>query len=120
MSRNQIKDSYKATEEEKLIEVVDELMEYLNEDLGRGLEAEGEDILGVLYPKFCDAVKLKAEQFKDEHKGYRRLCCVPSFVLGLAMAGRVGRHFKHCAWFMIGTLSEMLGEYGGVSEVEVV
>src|SRR5712691_1514069 len=92
LSRNQIKDSFRATDEEKLI---------------------------VLYPKFCEAVKAKAEQFKDD-KGYRRLCCVPSFVLGLAMSGRVARHFKHSPWFTIGKLGEMLGDYGGVSENEVI
>jgi len=113
ISRNRVKDSYKATEEEKLIEVVNELTYHLEEDLSRGLEADGQDILSVLYLKFCEAVKVKAEQFKED-KGYRRLCCVPSFILGLAMAGRAGRHYKHCSWFTIGTLSSMLGEYGGV------
>ena len=119
LSRNQIKDSFRATDEEKLIEVMDELTDYLEEDIGRGLEADGEDMLNVLYPKFCEAVKVKAEQFKDD-KGYRRLCCVPSFVLGLAMSGRVARHFKHSPWFTIGRLGEMLGDYGGVSETEVI
>jgi hypothetical protein len=117
MSRNQRKATLLATEEEKLVEVITELTDYLEEDLGRELDADGEDDLEVLYPKFSGAVEVKAKLFKDD-KGYRRLCCVPSFVLGLAMAGRAGQHYKHCEWFGIGRLGSMLGECGGVSGME--
>jgi len=114
ISRNKWKDTYKATEEEKLIEVVTELTDSLEEDRGRELD-EDEDELQVLYPKFSQAVAKKADLFKED-KGYRRLCCVPSFILGLAMVGRVGRHYMHSPWFSIGRLGDMLGEYGGVSK----
>lgn len=113
-SRNTQKRTYIATDEEKLLEVVDELTDSLEEDLGREVDDAEEDVLRVLYPKFCHAVSVKALAFKED-KGYRRLCCVPSFALGLAMAGRAGQHYKHCEWFTIGRLGDMLGEYGGVS-----
>lgn len=116
LSRNKIKETYKATEEEKLGEVVTELTDHLEEDRRRELDSEDEDDLEVLYPKFSQGVETKAALFKDD-KGYRRLCCVPSFVLGLAMVGRVGQHYKHCPWFSIGPLGNMLGEYGGVSDM---
>lgn len=113
MSRNRIKSEYKATDEEKLIEVVDELTDSLVLDLVRDMD-ESEDVPTVLYPKFSAAVAAKASQFTGD-KDYRQVCLVPSFALGLCMVGRVGRHYKHCDWFMIGRLVDMVGEYGGVS-----
>ena len=117
MSRNESLGTYRSTEEEKLLEVVDELTDYLEEDIQCGLEDDEEDDLEVLYPKFYKAVQEKAILFKEE-KGPRELCCVPSFVLGLAMAGRLGRHYKHCPWFTNARLNKMLGEIGGVSAFE--
>jgi len=107
--------TYKATEEEKLVEVMNELTYHLEQDCQRELDPE-DDELEVLYPAFFEEVKLKSEVFKeDRSNGYRALCCVPSFVLGLAMVGRVGRHYTHCSWFSMMRLWNMLGEYGGVS-----
>jgi hypothetical protein len=118
LSRNEQMGSYKATEEEKLVEVINELTDHLEEDLVRDVDAE-QDELEVVYPKFFKAVKAKAEAFKEDRvHGYRQLCCVPSFVLGLAMVGRVGRHYKHCSWFVISQLGKMLGVYGGVRIVK--
>jgi len=118
LSRNEHMGTYKATEEEKLVEIMNELTDYLEVDCRRELDAE-EDELEVLYPGFFDKVKLKADMFKEDRgKGYRELCCVPSFVLGLAMVGRVGRHYMHCSWFNVTRLGNMVGSYGGVSVVE--
>lgn len=117
LSRNKSLGSYNATDEEKLLEVVVELTDFLNEDLKREPDEE-EDDLEVLYPKFFKHVNSKASEFRG-CKGYRELCCVPSFVLGLAMVGRVKRHYTHSSWFTIGQLSKMVGEYGGVSEMEI-
>jgi hypothetical protein len=117
LSRNETKECLKATEEEKLVEAVEVLTDHLEEDQASGMNDEEEDELEVLYPTFFNGVKAKADIFK-ENKDYRRLCCVPSFVLGLAMVGRVGRHYKHSDWFSIGQLGAMFGEYGGVRLID--
>lgn len=118
MSRNSDTGTYVTTEEELLLELVSQLTDYLEDDLARGLDAVDEDDLELLYPRFCDAVKKMAERFKDSDSRNRRLCSVPSFVLGLAMAGRGGRHYKHSSWFTAAHLGQMLGTFGGVSELE--
>lgn len=116
LSRNTSRELFKATEEEKLLEVVTQLTDFLNRDLKRLGDADAdEDDIEVLYPQFFKRVKLKASTFKGA-KGYRELVCIPPFILGLAMVGRVKRHYTHARWFMIGRLGRMLGEYGGVSE----
>ena len=71
----------------------------------------------MLYPKFSAGVQAKADMFKGDG-GYRQLCCVTPFVLGIAMVGRIQRHYKHSYWFNIGDLGKMLGEYGVVSSDE--
>jgi hypothetical protein len=117
MSRNDPTGTYRQTDEERLLEVVRELTDYLEEDIARGLDDPDEDDLEVLYPKFCNMVAKKVVLFREE-KGTRLLCCVPSFVLGLSMAGRVGPHYTHCPWFTSAHLLTTLGEIGGVSEFE--
>lgn len=119
LSRNLRKGSRKATDEELLLETVHELTYSLETDMQRLTEFSDEDDLGVLYPRFCAAVEAKAEEFKGSG-GYRRLCCVPTFVLGLAMIGRVRRHYTHASWFTVRKLGSMLGEYGGVSRRECI
>lgn len=96
-----------------------ELIYPLEVDLGRVTEWGDEDDLDVLYPKFCKAVEKKANQFKRA-AGYRRLCCVPIFVLAIAMVGRVQRHYVHATWFNVRRLGSMLGEYGGVSDSDMI
>src|ERR1700752_3613852 len=84
LSRNLMNGALKATEEEKLLETVNELTDYLEMDM-KGLKEWGdEDDPEVLYPKFSASVQAKADMFKGDG-GYRRLCCVTPFVLGIAM-----------------------------------
>ena len=114
LSRNTLKGVMGATEVELLVETITEVTDSLNEDLSRELDP-GEDDLDVLYPKFRRAVDKKAEQFKGDLAVYRQLTFVPSFVLGLAMAGRIGRHYMHSPWFTTANLGKMVGDVGGVS-----
>jgi hypothetical protein len=95
---------------------VAELNDNLELDLGRNLEDDDEDEIAVKYPLFSKAVAKKAEMFKEE-KGYRTLCLVPSFILGLCMVGRIKRHYNHALWFTVRSLVDMIGDYGGVSEI---
>jgi len=116
LSRNTQKDSLCATDVEKLLEIVSELADHLEVDLRQNVEDDDEDELEIAYPKFSAIVSAKAAMFKDA-KGYRLLCLVPSFVLGLAMTYRVTRHYNHSPWFTIKSLVDMIGDYGGVSDI---
>ena len=113
MSRNIFKGSYQITEEEKLVEVVDELKDDLEHEIETVRHGVGEDNPELLYPKLFQKLKAKANDFKGE-SDYRQLTSVKSFLLGLVMLGRVRRHYTHAPWFKIATLSKMLGESGGV------
>ncbi|KAI9442816.1 hypothetical protein BJY52DRAFT_1194722, partial [Lactarius psammicola] len=114
LSRNETKDTHMATEEELLIEVVDELKDAYEIDLAkRGDRARNLDA-AALYPTFMNKAKEKAALFKDSRAsvGHRRLCSVPSFALGLVMASRIRRHYTHALWFNVQTLTTMLDSHG--------
>jgi len=115
LSRNIIKGSWHATEEEKLIDLVVELKDYLGHDLDTVKPDPDEDNLEVLYPGFSKELQAKAKQFMGEG-GYRRLCSVPSFFLGIVMLSRIPRHYIHAPWFIVATLNKMINDHGGVSE----
>jgi hypothetical protein len=114
LSRNMVKGTWQATEEERLIELVVELSDHLRTDQKKGLSDPNEDDLAVLYPAFSRALQAKAKAFINEG-GYRRLCSVSSFFLGLVMLSRVRRHYTHAPWFKVTMLNEMLKTHGGVS-----
>ncbi|KAH9018910.1 hypothetical protein EDB84DRAFT_1442281 [Lactarius hengduanensis] len=99
MSRNETKGNRMATEEELLLEIVDELKD-----------------AQVSYPAFMKLAKDKAEKAEEskETPAHRRLCSVPAFARGLVMASRVRRHYTHAPWFEIGTLSKMLDSHGAL------
>jgi hypothetical protein len=103
-----------ATDEEKLVEIITELTDELEKDLEGELDAE-EDHIRILYPKFYAMLLKKAEQFKGDTAVHRQVCCVPSFALGLTMAGLFGRHYKHCRWFTMNHMKGIVGQIGGVS-----
>jgi hypothetical protein len=103
-----------ATDEEKLLDIVQELRVSLEMDMARHKEWDDDDDRPeVLYPTFCEAVKQKEAGLKKV-PGYRELCCLPSFVLGLTMVGRVRRHYTHMDWFNVGQLRVLVKEHGGV------
>ncbi|KAH9022645.1 hypothetical protein EDB85DRAFT_1895168 [Lactarius pseudohatsudake] len=111
LSRNETKGSRKATEEELLLEIVDELRDAYDRDV----EVQGErpqDLdMAKRYPRFMEAAKAKAEEYKDA-RGHRRLCSVPTFALGLVLASRIWQHYTHSPWFNIATLTKMLDDHG--------
>jgi hypothetical protein len=113
LSRNMIKGTWYATEEEKLIELVVELRDHLSVDLKTGTTSGDEGDLRSMYPTFSGKLEDKARQFVGEG-GYRRLCCVSSFFLGLVMLSRVRRHYIHAPWFKVMILGEMIKYHGGV------
>jgi hypothetical protein len=114
LSRNMIKGAWQATDEEKLIELVLELRDNLSLDQEAERSDPDEDDLDVLYPAFSSALQEKAKAFINEG-GYRRLCSVSSFFLGLVMLSRVRRHYTHAPWFKVSILNDMLKTHGGVS-----
>jgi hypothetical protein len=136
LSRNEVKENYKATEEELLLEIVVELRDAYERDMATAAEKHKNAVaeallrkeepqipeprseeLAIKYPQFVEAVtlKAKAEEVKDS-RGYRRLCSVPSFAHGLVMASRLRRHYTHAEWFRVGALGTMLEAHGGVSK----
>jgi hypothetical protein len=114
LSRNMVKGAWQATDEEKLIELVLELRDHLSTDQEVEPSDPDEDNLDILYPAFSSALQAKAKAFIHEG-GYRRLCSVSSFFLGLVMLSRVRRHYTHAPWFKVTMLNEMLKTHGGVS-----
>jgi hypothetical protein len=115
ISRNTTLDTHRATEEELLQETIDELKDALEEDLPKIKDVFELRNFEYKYPTFKKKIDEKAEQFKNTKHGYRRICCVPSFALGLVMASRFETHFTHATWFKLATLTEMLNVYGTVS-----
>ena len=109
-----VKGTWQATDEEKMIELVVELRDYLSVDMETPPTDPDEDDLNVLYPNFSSVLDEKSKSFINEG-GYRRLCSVPSFFLGLVMLSRVRRHYTQAPWFKVTTLSLMLKTHGGVS-----
>ncbi|KAH9048595.1 hypothetical protein EDB83DRAFT_2522862 [Lactarius deliciosus] len=117
MSRNETKGNRMATEEELLLEIVDELKDAYEADINMQREQPHLDKdVDASYPAFMKLAKDKAEKAEDskETPAHRRLCSVPAFARGLVMASRVRRHYTHAPWFEIGTLSKMLDSHGAL------
>ena len=116
ISRNITYSSHHASEEKKLQEIVDQMKDSLEEDLRKRKEhsLQHEDFENK-YLRFKETAKLKADLYKQTSIGYRQICCVPSFALGLVMASRVQNHFTHAPWFRLGILKDMVDVYGTVS-----
>lgn len=114
LSRNATESVHGATTEELLQEVVDEMKDELEEDLK--LSPAADEDMEFKYPRFMKKVKDKAEEYKRNSHGYRKICCVPPFCLGLVMASRVPGHYMRSPWFKLGVLEDMIDVYGSVSE----
>jgi hypothetical protein len=99
-----------------LQEVIDELKDAFEMDLRNMVDPSREDDFKYKYKRFMDKVKEKAELFKQTSSGYRRICCMPSFVFGLVMASRIPGHYTHASWFKLTMLSDMIQVYGTVSK----
>jgi hypothetical protein len=86
-------------------------------DLVHKKDASPEEDYKYKYPRFSDKVKEKADQFKQNAHGYRNICCLPSFALGLVMASRIPSHYTYAPWFKLGVLTKMINVHGTVSEL---
>ena len=119
MSRNETKPVKPSTDEELLNEIVQGLRDRYNEDLADAAakEAWREDDrdVSLMYPKYTEAAKEKADAYK-ELSGYKRLLAVPGFTLGLVMVTRLKRHYQRAPWFKVTTLGNMLENHGAVSD----
>jgi hypothetical protein len=119
LSRNEWKGSLESTGEEKLLEIICELKDAYEDDLGRQDEIPKNSDAATMYPDFSKLAIEKAEEFKEEG-GFGRLLTVPSFALGLVMASRIRRHYTHAPWFNISKLSKMLEEHGAVRGATII
>jgi hypothetical protein len=117
ISRNTRKGTHHGTDEELLQEVVDELKDALEGDLVRNKDRDRfrEEDIKYKYKDFVRKVNDKADQFKQYSQAYRRICCLPSFALGLVMASRIPSHYTHAPWFRLGVLTKMIDVHGAVS-----
>jgi len=113
ISRNDRKTSHRATDEELLQEVIDEIKDEYELDV-ENLDDRLEEDFQFKYVKFVEKTKQKAEDLKDK-ASYRLIFSVPAFTLGLVMASRVRSHYTHAPWFKVTTLSGMLDVHGTVS-----
>jgi hypothetical protein len=90
----------------------------LEEDLVIRMEMQRDDDeqdYQFKFNRFLTKVQEKADHFKRTSHGYRRICCVPAFCLGLVMASRFQGHYTHAPWFRLNTLVEMINVHGTVS-----
>ena len=79
-------------------------------------ESEEHEDLRVRYPKYTAMLNGFADKFKQVNVGFRRLTCMPTFMLGLVMASRVRRHYQHAPWFRASTFNKMVEVHGAVSD----
>jgi hypothetical protein len=118
ISRNATLGEHKATDEELLQELLDYMKDAFESDLA-DLEDDASsssyEDYQVLYPKFMKAIQRKADKLKKDSQGYRQICLMPTFALGLVMVSRVRSHYIHAKWFKIGSLNRMVYIHGGVS-----
>src|ERR1700755_173305 len=106
---------HRATDEELLQEVIDELKDALESDLDHAPEQSQQEDFEIKYSRFMAKVKSKANHFKQNAHGYRQICCLPAFALGLVMASRIPSHYTHSQWFKLGALGDMINVHGTVS-----
>jgi hypothetical protein len=112
---NIIKGSWNATDEEKLIKLVVEFKDHLSVDLEAGSADPDpdKDNLEVLYPMVTQESQVKAKLFMGKG-GYRHLCCVLSFFLGIVMLSCVQWHHIHAPWFKV-IILDHIKYYSGIS-----
>lgn len=110
-----MKEAHKATEEEFLQEVIDELKDAYEMEMRTITDPNRKEDMEIKLKVFVEKVKTKAGKFLPAAHRYRHLCSVTHFMYGLVMASRVQSHYTHAPWFKLGTLGDMLDVYGTVS-----
>ena len=113
---------HKATEEELLQEVLQQLNRAYQKDLKRLKEDRNSEIhvvnedVSKRYKEFMKATAEKAEEYKaPTRKAFRKLVLMPMFTLAMVMASRVRRHYTHAPWFKVSTFYKMAEVHGAVS-----
>ena len=114
-SRNETRGNFKATDEELLQELIDELKRKFEKDVKTKAELTKDEDYRIAYPLYALKIKEKAEKFKCVNSGFRKLACMPTFMLGMVMASRVRRHYVHAPWFKASSLVKMVDVHGAVS-----
>jgi hypothetical protein len=114
ISWNEILGTYKATDEEYLLEVVDHIKMALLKDL-RDMPNRPPCVdYRTSCPGYIKAVAETADKYKSVNSGFRRILLIPSFVLALVMASRLRKHFIHSSWFRTSNLIKMVDVHAGV------
>lgn len=118
LSQNEMLGSHPVTDEEKLQQILTQLKREFLKDLRNNMEREMEEFedLRVKYPKYSALLNSFATKFKQVNVGFRRLTCMPTFMLGLVMASRVQRHYQHAPWFRVGMFNKIVEVHGAVSD----
>jgi hypothetical protein len=114
MSRNEIHGTYKATDEEYLLENVDHIKLALLKDLRDMPNRPPQVDYSTSCPGYVQAVSQTADKYRSVNSGFRRILLVPSFVLALVMASRLRKHFIHSSWFRTSNLMKMVDVHAGV------
>ena len=122
LSQNQSLGEHVATDEEKLQQILTQLKRAFLKDLRKITERESEEHedLRVKYPKYTAMLNGFSVKFKQVNVGFRRLTCMPTFMLGLVMASRVRRHYQHAPWFRASMFNKMAEVHGAVSDTPIV
>jgi hypothetical protein len=114
-SRNETRGNFRATDEELLQKLIDELEREFEKDLRTKTQLNKDEDYKVAYPLYTERIKDKAEKFKSVNNGFRKLASMPTFMLGMVMASRVRRHYGHVPWFKAPNLIKMVDVHGTVS-----
>lgn len=114
MSRNEVHGTYKATEEEYLLEIIDQIKIALLKDLRDMRNRPPAIDYHNSCPEYNKAVARTADKYRKVNSGFRKIVLVPSLVLALVMASRVRKHFIHSSWFRTNSLMKMIDVHAGV------
>jgi hypothetical protein len=125
LSQNEDLDQHKITDEEKLQLLITELKQEFLKDQRNAekkkskREVEEYEDLRVKYPLYTKKIGEFATKYNQVNVGFRKLACMPTFMLGLVMASRVRRHYQHASWFRVATFHKMAEVHGAVSDNRV-
>ena len=125
LSRNEDKEVRMITEEEVLQTYINELKREFEKDIrnsakqekkrGKPRAAEEHEDLQKKYPLFSKRLEVFTTRFHSVNSGLRRLMLMPTFLVGLMMASRVGQHYQHASWFKVTSFMRMVEVHGSVS-----
>jgi hypothetical protein len=119
LSENDSLAVHRKTVEEGIQQKFDYLKIALERDIRnkkeKGEIIRDEDELRVKYPAYTQRLAEMNQKYLGVSAGYRRLTCMPTFMLGLVQASRIRRHYTHAPWFRVTNFNKMLEVHGGMS-----